>query len=73
MSTLNTFSTLMARYGYGILPFRCYMLSTSILIISSKLAIHQNSHDLVMVHYQVNLGKKNHRIILVLLRPEEAT
>lgn len=58
VSTLNTFSTSMARYGHGILPFRCYMLSTPILNISSKLAIHQNGHDLVMVHYQVNLGKE---------------
>lgn len=47
------------------------MFSIPILIISTKLAIHQYSHNLATEHYQVNPEKESQKI-LALLKPEKA-
>lgn len=51
--------------------FRGRVLSIPILAISTKLAIHQYSHNLATEYYQVNLEKESQKI-LALLKPEKA-
>lgn len=51
--------------------FRGCMVSTPILLISTKLAVHQYSHNLATEYHQVNLEKESQKI-LALLKPEKA-
>lgn len=51
--------------------FRGCMVSTPILIISTKLGVHQYSHNLPTEYHQVNLEKEDKKI-LALLKPEKA-
>lgn len=47
------------------------MVSTPIVVISTKLAVHRYSHNLLTQHHQVNLAKGSQKI-LALLKPEKA-
>lgn len=47
------------------------MVSTPILIISTKLAVHQCSHNLAKEYHHVNIEKESQKI-LALLKPEKA-
>lgn len=51
--------------------FRGCMVSTPIVTISTKLAVHQHSHNLVTQYHQVNLERESQKI-LALLKPQEA-
>lgn len=51
--------------------FRGCTVSTPILIISTKLAVHQHRHNLATKYHQVNLEKESQKI-LVFLKPEKA-
>lgn len=49
--------------------FRGCMVSTPILIISTKRAVHQCSHNLATEYHHVNTEKESQKI-LALLKPE---
>lgn len=71
MSTLNTFSTSVGRYTHGTRLVQRQHSAIPILIISTKLTIHQYRYSLATEYYQVNLEKESQKI-LALLKPEKA-